>query len=825
MELTLTGGTSTTPTHSNVNVIGNNGSNTIQQGNVLQAHKHTHSSHHNHNHSHQAGGQCCNAHPEPRPIIKICASTLLPTKEAVGRFKTDRIYRMSMLSNVVRGGPYFLFLQLITVLVSNDEVVKTCTDDDNSEDNNATEKVNQADPVELAQLLDGYGADGHTLAHWCAKRGECISIQYLVTFYGIVLHSRMISLCIKCSHIFFCFIHLGDEPRFLSFLIEKSYVRNGAQLLIDLHIPSKDSVGMYPLHWAVTEGAIPLVAMLLQHLEERPSPPQQLNQRGLSSSSASSLMQDENGDSDNNAQSCNIGIDAQDNSGCTPLLIASQYGHPDLAAFLIRRGANPNAVDSRRDTALHWAAYKGSVEVCGMLLHLLGVEGHLDAVDAFGQTPLHLASLRGNTDTVMFLMEEAGSIGERSGGSLDQSSGRVGSKVATFETNRAAFLYPGKLLSMKDKEEKTPKDLAIKKKKVGCELLLQEYEEKYLLPKRSIFSQMGQTCKDLFSIRNWKAWMGMSVSDMPIGQSPTFPFYWMTAHILLGGIVYATTYVGIGGRRVVGNDALLWDKVGLHFFFVVASIATWANLYYVYKTNPGVLDARHDNNSAPTTCCIRGGGGGYARDKVSIEMDAVTSELRRQYDEIIESYSKDFPSSQEERVPLCHTCRIVKPLRSKHCRVARRCVLVFDHHCPFVGTTIGLYNYIYFYLFLLSFCLMEVGFITAWIMFLARSKVFPKGAFLMGGYLSLYLIPVGFMAFYHTTLVLTNSSTNEQMNARKYRYLWSEGRFHNPFNQGSIRNILQRCWQDRSSYELGQTRTIGEVELREERQPMLNDMV
>lgn len=540
-------------------------------------------------------------------------------------------------------------------------------------------------------------------------------------------------------------------------------------------------------------------------------------------------MQDENGDSDNNAQSCNIGIDAQDNSGCTPLLIASQYGHPDLAAFLIRRGANPNAVDSSRDTALHWAAYKGSVEVCGMLLHLLGVEGHLDAVDAFGQTPLHLASLRGNTDTVMFLMEEAGSIGERSSGSLDQSSaGRVGSKVATFETNRAAFVYPGKLLAMKDKEEKTPKDLAIKKKKVGCELLLQEYEEKYLLPKRSIFSQMGQTCKDLFSIRNWKAWMGMSGSDMPIGQSPTFPFYWMTAHILLGGIVYATTYVGIGGRRVVGNDALLWDKVGLHFFFVVASIATWANLYYVYKTNPGVLDARHDNNAAPTTCCIRGGGGGggYARDKVSIEMDAVTSELRRQYDEIIESYSKDFPSSQEERAPLCHTCRIVKPLRSKHCRVARRCILVFDHHCPFVGTTIGLYNYIYFYLFLLSFCLMEVGFITAWIMFLTRSKVFPKGAFLMGGYLSLYLIPVGFMAFYHTTLVISNSSTNEQMNARKYRYLWSEGRFHNPFNQGGIRNILQRCWPDRSSYELGHTRTIGEVELnREERRPMLNDMV
>ena len=628
-------------------------------------------------------------------------------------------------------------------------------------------------------------------------------------------------------------IQTGDEPRFLAFLIEKSYV--GAQLLLDLHIPSKDTVGMYPLHWAVTEGAIPLVSMLLQHLEERPSPSNN-NQRALSTVSSSSLMQDdsEHG-SDNNNNTTNIGIDAQDNSGCTPLLIASQYGHPDLAAFLIRRGANPNAVDSSRDTALHWAAYKGSVEVCGMLLHLLGVEGHLDSQDAFGQTPLHLASLRGNAETVMFLMEEARSVGERSGSLESLSAGRVGSKVA--KSNRASFLYPGKLLAMRDKEEKTPKDLAIKKKKIGCELLLQEYEEKYLLPKRSIFSRIGQTCRDLCSIRSWKAWMGMSGSEMPIGQSPTFPFYWMTFHILIGGIYYATEFVGLGGRRVVGNDAVLWDKIGLHFFFVVASIATWVNLYYVYTTNPGVLDARSssDNNSSSSATCQLNcfNRGGYARDKISIEMDSVTTELRRQYDDIIESYSKDFPSSQDKRVPLCHTCRIVKPLRSKHCRVSRRCVLMFDHHCPFVGTTVGLYNYIYFYLFLLSFCLMEIGFITGWIMFMTRSKSFPKGAFLMGGYFSLYLIPVGFMAFYHTTLVFGNISTNEQMNARKYRYLWDENRrFYNPFNRGIVSNIGHRCWPDRSSYELGPRNCnqdcCGEVELTrdaEERQPMLSDAV
>jgi len=95
------------------------------------------------------------------------------------------------------------------------------------------------------------------------------------------------------------------------------------------------------------------------------------------------------------------------------------------------------------DTALHWAAYKRSVEVCGLLLHMnmnrnnngdgdehgdesskeggdgkkklnkqkQNRKGCLDLQDSFGQTPLHLASLRGNVEVVEYILDQAEMLG------------------------------------------------------------------------------------------------------------------------------------------------------------------------------------------------------------------------------------------------------------------------------------------------------------------------------------------------------------------------------------------------------------------------------
>ncbi|DBA05283.1 TPA: hypothetical protein N0F65_007445 [Lagenidium giganteum] len=471
-----------------------------------------------------------------------------------------------------------------------------------------------------------------------AKRGDLDRFKALVTEHGKELvqqrdaqgHTLAHWVAQRGSAPFLEYIHSLDAP---------------------LDLPSEDTVKLHPIHWACSSGNLVALKTFVK-----------------------------------------LGVDintADVTKNRTPLLLAAQNGFPLLVMYCVKNGADVTIVDIDKDSAIHWAAYKGATEIVSMFQYL-GLQ--TDEPDRYGQTPLHLAAMRGELATVQYLVEE-----------LDSN------------------------LHVLDAQGRTPLQLA----KLKGFLRVVKYLE-------------GQMFRSKWNILSW--W-----------EASRTPYYFVVANFVLFLCVYPFAIVPfLPELRAV----FIW-----HLFI---NLFMFGSFYMAKTTPPG--DAR--------------------KDKVHAEEYSKVTEA------IIQTNEDDQTSGQSDFImerPLCHTCHIQRPLRSKHCRVCKTCIHMFDHHCPFIDNCVGRDNYVYFVGFAGSLALDALVMEYVLYTYSSRFGIYAAVVLYMV-FCFVLVVSTGYLFGLHVFLTARNLTTNELMNSHRYQHMrGADGRYRNPFDQGIVRNFTERC--------------------------------
>jgi ankyrin repeat protein len=104
-------------------------------------------------------------------------------------------------------------------------------------------------------------------------------------------------------------------------------------------------------------------------------------------------------------------LNSPDQNQKTPLHLALESGHIDIARYLIEKGADINLKDKDKAAPLHNAAYLGNLEIVDLLLNKGAAA--LNEGNFRGQTPLHFACERGYPEVVSRLLDAGADIEAR----------------------------------------------------------------------------------------------------------------------------------------------------------------------------------------------------------------------------------------------------------------------------------------------------------------------------------------------------------------------------------------------------------------------------
>ncbi|KAI7732839.1 hypothetical protein M8C21_022167 [Ambrosia artemisiifolia] len=468
-----------------------------------------------------------------------------------------------------------------------------------------------------------------------------------------------------------------------------------------------------------------------------------------------------------------VSLSLPDANGYYPLQWASLNNFPHLSHYIIQHGGDVNAVDNVRQTALHWAAVRGSIAAADVLLQN---GARVEAADVNGYRAVHVAAQYGQTSFLNYIVAKY-----RADFDVPDNDGRTPLHWAAykgFTDSIRLLLFWDAFQGKQDKEGCTPLHwAALRGNLEACVVLIHAGTKQELLVKDSAGFTPAQIAADRGhhhvslilsnALRGhnscWKdkGWI-KKVGD--IGYAP-----------ILFCIVFVCTIVFINSVLFASNLLKVTAVVGLWGWTAVSlSVASLLMFIRCSSKDPGYVKTS-----------------GGIRNNADAEGPLLTIDLTN---------SANWTGNWSQ---LCPTCKIIRPIRSKHCPTCKRCVEQFDHHCPWISNCVGKKNKWDFFVFLLLGTLTAlIGAVVAihrmWTSIPALQSeeswihhvVFQHPGAAAFLFIDLFiLLAAGTLFLIQAYQIGRNITTNEYVNATRYGYLQgAHGGFHNPYNHGIVKN-------------------------------------
>ncbi|KAL2254509.1 probable protein S-acyltransferase 23 [Sesamum indicum] len=470
-----------------------------------------------------------------------------------------------------------------------------------------------------------------------------------------------------------------------------------------------------------------------------------------------------------------VSLSQPDGNGYYPLQWAALNNFADIVQYIIEHGGEVNAKDNAGQTALHWAAVRGSIAAADVLLQN---GARVEAADVNGYRPVHVAAQYGQTGFLNYIVAKYHADFD-----VPDNDGRSPLHWAAykgFADTIRLLLFRDASQGRQDKEGCTPLHWAALRGNVeACSVLAHAGSKEELMVK----DKAGKTPVELASDKGHrnialflsnalraqsKHWNDRICSGHggKVGYAPVlFSLIVINVILFICSVLFAPNLTKV--TAIIG----LWGWTGISL--AIGSLFMFARCS---SKDPGYIKTRTDNHSDTEDSLLN----------IDLNSNSIWNGNWSQ---------------------LCPTCKIIRPVRSKHCAICKRCVEQFDHHCPWISNCVGKRNKRDFVVFLFMGTLTaSIGGLVAlqriWTSVPALSTGETWTHYVIFNYPGIIaflvmdaaiLIAAATLLSVQATQIARNITTNEVANAIRYGYLRGpDGRFRNPYNHG--------CWKNCSDF-------------------------